>query len=121
MSEAFGRKDEVTYLGVCEEVVGWFLTEQLHRGKVTGGGVSRQLLQQSPPPPPSAAAAESIPGLFLFNQKAPLVRSSASSLSSETMICDSYLSTSPYHCLHRGVSVPVSFVALVILPLVFDS
>ena len=90
---------------------------------MTGDGVSRQLLQQSPPPPPSAAAAaaESIPGLFLFNQKAPLVRSSASSLSSETMICDSYLSTSPYHCLHRGVSVAVSFVALVILPLVFDS
>ena len=88
---------------------------------MTGDGISRQLLQQSPPPPPSAAAAESIPGLFLFNQKAPLVRSSASSLSSETMICDSYLSTSPYHCLHRGVSVAVSFVALVILPLVFDS
>ena len=49
MSKVFGRKDEATYLGVCEEVVGWFLTEQLHRGKVTGGGVSRQLLQQRPP------------------------------------------------------------------------
>ena len=47
------EKDEATYLGVCEEVVGWFLTEQLHRGKVTGGGVSRQLLQQRP----AAAAA----------------------------------------------------------------
>ena len=88
MSEAFGRKDEGTYLGVCEEFVGWFLTEQLHRGKVTGGGVSRQLLQQRPAAaaaavPPAAAgavadaAAESIPGLFLFSQKAPLVRSSA--------------------------------------------
>ena len=86
MSEAFGRKDEATYLGVCEEFVGWFLTEQLHRGKVTGGGVSRQLLQQRPAAaagPPAAAeavadaAAESIPGLFLFSQKAPIVRSSA--------------------------------------------
>ena len=87
MSEAFGRKDEGTYLGVCEEFVGWFLTEQLHRGKVTGGGVSRQLLQQRPAAaaavPPAAAeavadaAAESIPGLFLFSQKAPIVRSSA--------------------------------------------
>ena len=48
MSEAVGRKDEGTYFGVCEEFVGWFLTEQLHRGKVTGGGVSRQLLQQRP-------------------------------------------------------------------------
>ena len=87
MSEAFGRKDEGTYLGVCEEFVGWFLTEQLHRGKVTGGGVSRQLLQQRPAAaaatgrPPAAeadaAAAESIPGLFLFDRKAPLVCSSA--------------------------------------------
>ena len=78
MSEAFGRKDEATYLGVCEEFVGWFLTEQLHRGKVTGGGVSRQLLQQRPaaaaagPPPPAEAAdaaAESIPGLFPVRPK----------------------------------------------------
>ena len=78
MSEAFGRKDEATYLGVCEEFVGWFLTEQLHRGKVTGGGVSRQLLQQRPAAaavPPAAAeavadaAAESIPGLFPVQPK----------------------------------------------------
>ena len=71
MSEAFGRKDEGTYLGVCEEFVGWFLTEQLHRGKVTGGGVSRQLLQQRPAAaaatgrPPAAeadAAAAELPG-----------------------------------------------------------
>ena len=75
MSEAFGRKDEGTYLGVCEEFVGWFLTEQLHRGKVTGGGVSRQLLQQRPAAaagPPGAvadAAAESIPGLVPVQPK----------------------------------------------------
>ena len=79
MSEAFGRKDEATYLGVCEEFVGWFLTEQLHRGKVTGGGVSRQLLQQRPAAaaaagPPAAeavadAAAESIPGLVPVQPK----------------------------------------------------
>ena len=78
MSEAFGRKDEGTYLGVCEEFVGWFLTEQLHRGKVTGGGVSRQLLQQRPAAaaaagPPAAAeavgdaAAESIPWIQAFS------------------------------------------------------
>ena len=76
MWEVFRRKDEATYLGVCEEVVGWFLTEQLHRGKVTGGGVSRQLLQQRPAAatgrPPAAeadAAAESIPGLFPVRPK----------------------------------------------------
>ena len=77
MWEVFRRKDEATYLGVCEEVVGWFLTEQLHRGKVTGGGVSRQLLQQRPAAaaavPPGAAvadaAAESIPGLFPVRPK----------------------------------------------------